>query len=125
MSFRDEYPEFSKVDDSIIKHFLESSELVVSKKAWGKLYDLGLFAYTAHRLAIKGFLNIGLDNQPIFSNGENFKTVSSKTAGGLSIGYTSQNTSTGNTSDYDLTSTSYGQEYLRLRRLITPIGVIG
>ena len=125
MSFRDEYPEFKSVSDSTIDHFLESSTLVVSKKAWGKLYNLGLFAYTAHRLAIKGFLNRDLDDNIIFSNGENFKSVSSKSAGGLSIGYTSQNTSTGNPSDYDLTSTSYGQEYLRLRRLITPIGVIG
>ena len=125
MQFRDEYPEFSKVDDSTIKHFLESSALVVSEKAWGKLYNLGLFAYTAHRLAIKGFLNRDLDDNVIFNNGENFKSVSSKSAGGLLIGYTSQNTSSGNPSDYDLTSTSYGQEYLRLRRLITPIGIIG
>ena len=125
MNFRDEYPEFQKVDDGTIKHFLESSALVVSKKVWGTLYDLGLFAYTAHRLAVRGFLNRDLDGNVIFNNGENFKSVSSKSAGGLSIGYTSQNTSTGNPSDYDLTSTSYGQEYLRLRRLITPIGVIG
>lgn len=125
MDFRDEYPEFKSVSDSTIDHFLESSTLVVSKKAWGKLYNLGLFAYTAHRLAIKGVLNVGLDGSPIFNNGENFKSVSSKSAGGLSIGYTSQNTSSGNPSDYDLTSTSYGQEYLRLRRLITPIGVVG
>ena len=125
MSFRDEYPEFSKVDDDTIKHFLESSALVVSKKAWGKLYNLGLFAYTAHRLAIRGFLNRDLDDNVIFNNGENFKSVSSKSAGGLTIGYTTQSTSTGNPSDYDLSSTSYGQEYLRLRRLITPIGVVG
>ncbi len=52
MQFRDEYPEFEKVDDNTINHFLESSELVVSKKVWGKLYELGLFAYTAHRLAV-------------------------------------------------------------------------
>ncbi|QHJ84905.1 MAG: hypothetical protein [Caudoviricetes sp.] len=125
MEFRDEYPEFIKVSDSTIEYFLESSALVVSEKAWGKLYKLGLFAYTAHRLAVKGFLNIGLDGNPVFNNGENFKTVSSKTAGGLSISYTSQNVSTSNASDYDLASTSYGQEYLRLRRLITPVGVIG
>lgn len=125
MQFRDEYPEFEKVDDSTINHFLESSALVVSEKVWGKLYELGLFAYTAHRLAVKGVLNQDLDGNTIFNNGENFKSVSSKSAGGLSIGYTSQNTSSGNPSDYDLTSTSYGQEYLRLRRLITPIGIIG
>ncbi|QHJ76860.1 MAG: hypothetical protein [Caudoviricetes sp.] len=125
MQFRNEYPEFKKVDDSTINHFLESSALVVSKKVWGKLYELGLFAYTAHRLAVKGVLNQDLDGNTIFNNGENFKSVSSKSAGGLSIGYTSQNTSSGNPSDYDLTSTSYGQEYLRLRRLITPIGIIG
>ena len=116
MQFRDEYPEFEKVDDSTINHFLESSALVVSEKVWGKLYELGLFAYTAHRLAVKGVLNQDLDGNTIFNNGENFKSVSSKSAGGLSIGYTSQNTSSGNPSDYDLTSTSYGQEYLRLRR---------
>lgn len=125
MNFRDEYPEFSKVDDSTINHFLESSALVVSKKVWGKLYNLGLFAYTAHKLAIKGFLNRDLDNNVIFNNGEHFKSVSGKSAGGLSLNYTSQNNSSGNPSDYDLTSTSYGQEYLRLRRLITPVGVIG
>lgn len=125
MNFRDEYPEFKDVPDSTIDHFLESSALVISKKAWGKLYDLGLFAYTAHRLAVKGFLNIGLDGNPIFSNGENFKSVSSKSAGGLSIGYTSQGSTVSNASDGDLSSTTYGQEFLRLRLTIMPFGVVG
>lgn len=124
MDFYLEYPEFKKVDKEVVDHFLESSKLVVDKKAWGKRYELGLFAYTAHRLTVKGFLNVGLDGSPIFNNGSNFQSVASKTAGGLSISYTSQNTSTGSATDYDLTSTSYGQEYLRLRRLVSPVGIV-
>ena len=69
MQFSNEYPEFKKVDDNIINLFLESSALVVSKKVWGKLYELGLFAYTAHRLAVKGFLNQDLDGKTIIKNG--------------------------------------------------------
>lgn len=124
MTFLLDYPEFSQVEESVINHFLKRSELLVNKKAWGKLYEQGLFAYTAHTLALKGYLNAKDEKgEHIFNNGESFKTVASKTAGGLSISYSSQG-STASTSDGDLCSTTYGQEYLRLKKLVMPFGVV-
>ena len=124
MDFLTYHPEFSKVDCKIIEDFIEISKQVVKEKPFGELYEQALYAYTAHKLAVKGFLNTDLDGNPIFNNGESFKSVASKTAGGLSISYSQQGSSAGRASDGDLDSTSYGKEYLSLRNLASPFGIV-
>lgn len=124
MDFLTYHPEFSKVDQKIIDSFILISKQVVKEKPFGEIYEQALYAYTAHKLAVKGYLNTDLNGKPIFSNGEGFKSVASKTAGGLSISYAQQGSSgAGRSSDGDLDSTSYGREYLSLRSLASPFGV--
>lgn len=124
MEFLTYHPEFAKVDPNVIENFIKISKQVVKEKPFGELYEQALYAYTAHKLAVKGYLNTDLNGSPIFSNGEGFKTVASKTAGGLSISYAQQGSSgTSRLSDGDLNSTSYGQEYLSMRCLAMPFGV--
>ena len=124
MEFLIYHPEFSKVDLEVIESFIKISKQVVKEKPFGELYEQALYAYTAHRLALKGYLNTDLNGSPIFSNGEGFKSVASKTAGGLSISYSQQGSSGGGRSgDGDLDSTTYGKEYLSLRNLASPFGV--
>ena len=124
MDFLIYHPEFSKVDRAVVDGFIEISKQVVKEKPFGELYEQALYAYTAHKLAVKGYLNTDLNGNPIFSNGEGFKTVASKTAGGLSISYAQQGSSgVSRASDGDLGSTTYGKEYLRLRNLACPIGI--
>lgn len=124
MDFLTYHPEFFKVDKAVIENFIKISKQVVKEKPFGELYEQALYAYTAHKLAVKGYLNTDLNGKPIFSNGEKFKTTTSKTAGGLSKSYAQQGSSgAGRSSDGDLNSTSYGQEYLSLRALAMPFGV--
>ena len=124
MEFLIYHPEFSKVDPVVIDGFIKISKQVVKEKPFGELYEQALYAYTAHRLALKGYLNTDLNGSPIFSNGEGFKSVASKTAGGLSISYSQQGSSgSGRSGDGDLDSTTYGKEYLSLRNLASPFGV--
>lgn len=125
MEFLTYHPEFSKVDQKIIDSFIEISKQVVKEKPFGKVYEQALYAYTAHKLAVKGYLNTDLKGNPIFSNGEGFKTVASKTAGGLSISYGQQGSAgSSRASDGDLDSTNYGKEYLSLRSLVSPFGIV-
>lgn len=118
------YPEFSGVDADLIALYFEDAEIVLCKKVWGKFYEQGLCALVAHNLAIKGVLNVDADGNPTYANGEQFKAVSSKSAGGLSLSYSQASSSNANVTDYDLSSTSYGLLYLRLRRLVTPAWIV-
>lgn len=113
------YPEFKNVDSELIAINIEDAQLTVSQKVFGKLYEQAICALVAHRLAVKGVLNV--DEQTgnaSYSNGEGFKSVTNMVAGGLSLGYSSGTLPATTTSDGDLGTTSFGLEYLRLLRLV-------
>lgn len=117
--FKVRYPEFDAVDASLIQVSLEDSSLILSEKIWGKLYAQGLYALTAHRLAIKGVLNKSADGSTDYSKGSGYKSITSMTAGGLSLGYSSGTLPASASSDGDLGTTSYGLEYIRLKGLVS------
>ena len=91
--FLERYPEFKEVDYEKIDLFLSDAEMEVSQSRWGKLYQRG--------------------------GGAN-RNLASESAGELSVSY-AMPTLTGTDVDYQLTA--YGQEYLRLRKLVG-IGVM-
>lgn len=101
------YPEFQKLDGSVIELFLSDAETEVSSVRWGKLYKRGVMALTAHLLKLRA------NEQD--SGGEANRALANESAGELSVGYVTS--ATGGTDDY-YQLTSYGQEYLRLRKLI-------
>lgn len=105
------YPEFVKVDKSRVSLALSDAALELSERVWGKLYPRGLMALTAHLLYVGGALSPSGS-----SNGRPVQAATSKSAGGLSIGYSSPDS--GFSSNHQgLALTTYGQEYLRLLRL--------
>ena len=106
------YPEFEKTDAKRIGLFLSDAQAEVSKVRWGKLYDRGVMALTAHLLKLSTDAEI--------SGGAANRNLASESAGELSVSYAVP-TLTGTDADYQLTA--YGQEYLRLRKLVG-IGVM-
>ena len=101
------YPEFAEVDGDRLGIFIEHAKMEVSQKAWGKLYERGLLALTAHLLR--------LNQMATKAKGDANRPLASESAGEPSVSYQGS-TITGVNADYQLTA--YGQEYLRLRKLV-------
>lgn len=102
------YPEFGKTDAKRIGLFLSDALAEVSKVRWGKLYDRGVMALTAHLLKLSADAEI--------SGGAANRNLASESAGELSVSYVAPISANGSDDFYQLTA--YGQEYLRLRRLV-------
>ena len=104
--FRMRFPEFETITDDVVVFFCSDAAQELSAKKWGKFYLRGLTNLTAHLLAIHKRIIVNGD-------GANYP-VTSESAGELSVSYGS--TVTAQTAQYELTC--YGQEFLRLRRLV-------
>ena len=105
--FRERYPEFKEVDGFRIALFLLDAQQEISQARWGRLFERGVLALTAHLLRLSLWTTEG-------GGGAN-RNLASESAGELSVSYAVP-TLTGTDADYQLTA--YGQEYLRLRRLV-------
>ncbi|PHM54538.1 DUF4054 domain-containing protein [Xenorhabdus sp. KK7.4] len=113
MDFPTRYPEFASVDKHRIELALQDAADQMSSKVWGKLYEQGRQALAAHFLYVSGALT-----RRGHSNGKPVQTATSKSAGGLSIGYSAPDAGfSANHEGY--ASSTYGQTYLRLRKLVS------
>lgn len=123
--FKLRYPEFTNVPDGVLNVTMEDARMDLCKKIWGKYYERGWMALTAHNLWLKGYLDdLDDDGNPI-SDGGAKRSVASRTAGSLSISYggtTCDGFGNGNTYGYE--ESVYGREYLRLLYMVTPGWVV-
>ena len=113
--FRILAPEFVNLTDEVISQWMELSSPLISLKRFGNTYYQALALITAHKLKMAGYG----DN----SNGTICDTlrVGSYSEGETSIGYT-VNQGTNLLNDAEFTLTTYGLQYLSLRRArIIPI----
>lgn len=92
---------------SALTFFLSDAQQEISQARWGRLFERGVLALAAHLLRLSLWATEG--------NGGANRNVASESAGELSVGYATP-TITGTDADYQLTA--YGQEYLRLRKLV-------
>ena len=111
------FPEFSAVNDVRIQALLDIANLSVSQKVWGSAYAPGMAYLVAHLLKRSGAA-IGVSG-----GSSNAGTVSSEKVGELPRSYSAPGGSGSSGEDAFLSTTSYGMEYLRLRRqlLVTPM----
>lgn len=107
--FLERYPEFEKsdTDGDLIALFISDAKTEISEVRWGRFYKRGVMALTAHLLRLRQ-----LAEQ---SQGQANRATNSENAGELSVSY-QPITLTGTDADFALTA--YGQEYLRLRKLV-------
>lgn len=105
--FLQRYPEFEKLDPKLIELFLLDAQTEVSQARWGKMYERGVMALAAHLLKLHAMR--------LEDDGEAIQALASESAGELSVSY-APTMSAANEQDYRLTA--YGQEYLRLKRLV-------
>ncbi|VFR20220.1 hypothetical protein ANDO1_1708 [plant metagenome] len=110
------YPEFSDVDDARVKALMDEAALEMSVRVWGRLYAVGLLALAAHKLKVSSRKRGG-DGAGALPG-----PMTSKKAGEIQVGYASAPMTS--TDDAYFAGTAYGQQYLRLRRLVAiPVGV--
>lgn len=112
MEFTERYPEFANLKPARIEGALQDAENQMSRKVWGRLFDQGRDALAAHLLYASGALNASGS-----SSGKPIQSVAGKSVSGLSVSYTAPDAGFGANHD-GYASSGYGQEYIRLRKLV-------
>lgn len=102
-AFKARYPAFAETLDATIQAAIDDAVLEMNAAMWGSLYDRGAYALTAHLLTVSN----GAGSAPIGG-------VVSRSVGDVSVTFAQRSTAMD-----DLGSTSYGCEYVRLRKLIS------
>jgi len=116
--------EFSFMENEVLEQWIEICRPMVSKKQFGKLYEQALAYIVCHKMKLAGNgespLGEGLGNLSALGF-----SVSSVSEGGSSISFgASQSSNLAN--DAELALTTYGLQYLTLRRMVVvPIHASG
>lgn len=124
-AFRLLVAEFSVLPDETVLQWAELTLPLISKKQFGKLYEQAAALLTAHRMKLGGLEVGGAAGREglSYSVGDTLR-VASYSEGDTSISFNSAAATTG--TDADLLLTSYGVQYLALRRLaVIPIRCSG
>ena len=110
-SFRARYPEFDSVADARVELFLADAALEMGESCWGDLYDRGQSALAAH------LLTISIGDQSAVGGIGIVAPLSERTVGDVSLKFAQAVPSSGSNEAY-FGRTTYGQEYMRLMRLL-------
>lgn len=109
--FKTRYPEFASVDNARVQTMLDEAQLEVGEGPWGLFYEKGVFLLTAHLLVIDARRQAAGGGGGSSSEGQ----VVSRKVGDVSVTFGTQAQSA-NGSDQWYLSSSYGAEYLRLKK---------
>ena len=109
-------PEFEELEDTVLQTWLDLTQPLVSKSAFGAAYEQALVYLTAHRMKMAG-----LDAEGAFGNIADRTGVVSYTEGATSVSFGNNTGVAG--AESSLSLTTYGMEYLRLKQTIIPIMV--
>jgi len=105
--FVERFPEFADKDDARIEFFIDDAAVELSESAWGDRYYLAQSYLAAHKLALASETESG--------NSFGLSGIASGSADGISTSFQTPADITA-TSAYWM-ATSYGREFLRLKRI--------
>lgn len=109
-------PEFEELEDTVLQTWLDLTQPLVSKSAFGAAYEQAVAYLAAHRMKMAG-----LGTEGAFGNIADRAGVVSYTEGATSVSFGNNTGVAGVESSLSLTT--YGMEYLRLKQTIIPIMV--
>lgn len=109
-------PEFEELEDTVLQTWLDLTQPLVSKSAFGAAYEQAVAYLAAHRMKMAG-----LGAEGAFGNIADRTGVVSYTEGATSVSFGNNTGVAGVESSLSLTT--YGMEYLRLKQAIIPIMV--
>lgn len=116
--FRTDFPEFADEDvytDSMCNFWAGLGQKINSEEVFGNAYIELIELFTAHNLSIQAS-NIAVSSVGGVPTG-NGGAISSKTVGSVSVDYDSMSAAVADAGDYNLTS--YGRQYVTLRRMMS------
>lgn len=120
--FRLVAPEFDQVTDEELSKWLSLCAPLISKRKFGTLYDQALALLAAHRMKLSG--KYEPEETAAIQSIANSGRVASYTEGQVSISFNNSASSGSSDATYELTS--YGQQFIELRRsLVVPITIRG
>ena len=102
------YPEFTSTSDDVVGMVIGDAFPFFDEERWGSFYLQGYCAFVAHQLTVNARAAAGA----AAASGP----VQTKTVGDVSVTY--QGGETLRATDSYFATTSYGQRYLQLRRLV-------
>ncbi len=111
VDFKIRFSEFEEIDDTRIQFWLDDSALEVGSGAWGDLFEKGSMLLAAHLLQLD-INRQGSEDDDSSEEGN----IASKSIGDVSYSFTKATAD--NTSDDWYLQTSYGSEYLRLKKRV-------
>ena len=109
-------PEFEELEDTDLQTWLDLTQPLVSKSAFGAAYEQAVAYLAAHRMKMAG-----LGAEGAFGNIADRTGVVSYTEGATSVSFGNNTGVDG--AESSLSLTTYGMEYLRLKQTIIPIMV--
>ena len=109
-------PEFEELEDTVLQTWLDLTQPLVSKSAFGAAYEQAVAYLAAHRMKMAG-----LGAEGAFGNIADRTGVVSYTEGATSVSFGNDTGVAG--AESSLSLTTYGMEYLRLKQTIIPIMV--
>lgn len=109
-------PEFEDLEDTTLQTWLDLTQPLVSKSAFGAAYEQAVAYLAAHRMKMAG-----LGAEGAFGNIADRTGVVSYTEGATSVSFGNNTGVAG--AESSLSLTTYGMEYLRLKQTIIPIMV--
>ncbi len=109
--FKIRYPEFDSIPDARVQFMLDDAVLEVSEARWDTLYEKGSMLLAAH------LLQLDLNRQETEDDDSSEEgNLASKSIGDVSYSFTKA--ASESTSDDWYLQTSYGTEYLRLKKRV-------
>ena len=106
-------PEFEELEDTVLQTWLDLTQPLVSKSAFGAAYEQAVAYLAAHRMKMAG-----LGAEGAFGNIADRTGVVSYTEGATSVSFGNNTGVAG--AESSLSLTTYGMEYLRLKQTIIP-----
>lgn len=110
---KDSFAEFAGLSDQLVERFLAQAQRRVSTTQWGDKADDGVLWLTGHLLKVESQIRSGSSAAA--------GPISQKSVGDLSVSYAVPSDIRNNF----LASTTYGQQFIELKRLIFPSRIIG
>ena len=109
-------PEIEELEDTVLQTWLDLTQPLVSKSAFGAAYEQAVAYLAAHRMKMAG-----LGAEGAFGYIADRSGVVSYTEGATSVSFGNNTGVAG--AESSLSLTTYGMEYLRLKQTIIPIMV--
>jgi hypothetical protein len=110
-------PSFAPLDQSVVEYALDLSARLLDEAAWGTFFSDAVSLDAAHNLTMAGVIGTGVTGGVQGTSGP----IQSVSGAGLSTSFASIDFKF---RDMWYSKTAYGQQFLRLRQVVIPSGVL-